>query len=258
MIGMNKVGDWHLVYDGEPLSDHFIIKNVELPLLPNIDAATIELDGKPGSWFSHRKIETRDIIVHAAMLNDNRSRIDMMEKWILQSDILAKNTECKLELGGGYWVNAILIGQTPIKRENGYWSEVELNFRCYDPYIYGEEHTVYFNEYQNELYIYGKLPVWPEIHAPYCQSNVKVSTPDSPDIGTPGFRPYIETAWRYDFSQRPSFVFYTDKHLVLYGLDYVPLAPGSTFFRLNPGNVTLLLEKDSGFRFYLKYSETYL
>lgn len=164
MIGKNKIGDYNIVYDGEPLSDHFIIKSMEMPLLPTIGANTAKIGGRPGLWFSSRKIETRTITIHAAMMNDNNSRIDMMEKWLLQTKYLAKEKECKLELGGGYFVNAILIGDTPLKRENGRWSEVTLDFVCYDPYIYGEEHVVEFKSSNSVAFdIISEQPVYPSL-----------------------------------------------------------------------------------------------
>lgn len=162
MLGMNKIGDWHLIYDGEPLSDHFIIKSVEMPLLATIDYDAFSVSGRPGKWFFDRKIETRKIVVHAAMMNDNKSRIDMMEKWVMRSRFLAKDSPKKLELGGGYYVYASIVGDTPIKRENGIWSEVNITFICYDPFIYGEEKELDILYYdRKKIYIEGSSVTYP-------------------------------------------------------------------------------------------------
>lgn len=246
MIGINKVGDYHLVYDGEPLSDHFIIKNVELSLLPNIDAITVTVDGRPGAWFSERKIETRKIIVNAAIMNDNRSRIDMMEKWMLQSDILAKNEECKLELGGGYYVNAILIGETPIKRENGYWSEVVLNFVCYDPYIYGLEHVDIINTGISSIMIDGKQPIYPvfDIEGLNSTASFKITNEIS--------RKTVSVLSNYENSIKVDNENYicTKK-----GDVFVPVEPITEFFTLSPGYNVINLSAGSG---TMTYRERYL
>lgn len=246
MFGMNKIGDPNIVYDGEPLSDHFIVKYIELPLLPTIDASTLSISGKPGLWFSSRNIETRKIVLHIAMLNDNKSRIDMMEKWMLQSDYLTKDKECKLELGGGYFVNAMLTGDTPIKRENGVWSETAITFTCFDPYIYGAEHEI-SNVFNQQVYIQGKQPVWPLIRIYNASSIVNLNN------STTGKTMNITVPSGYG----NNFAVDMEKHICGSTELHYPMNPSnSSFFSLNPGLVTLNF--NGAEQFNLVYREKYL
>ena len=247
MLGKNKLGDFYLIYDGEPLSDHFIVKSVEMPLMPNISASTLDIDGKPGSWFSSRKIETRNITAHVAMLNDNKNRVDMMEKWLLQSDFLSKDKECKLEIGGGYYVNAILTGNTPIKREGGVWSEVSVNFTCYDPYIYGEEHTESLTAGNNNIYVYGKKPVWPIF-------DITGSSSSSPNTVT--YTQKIKMVRVPNLTSTTKLIIDNDKHKCTVNGVYKAVDPSVTdFFSLDPGDATIKLDYGSG---TITYRERYL
>lgn len=250
MIGINKIGDFNLVYDGEPLSDHFIIKNVELPLLPTIDAVTLTMDGRPGSWFVSRKIGTRSIIVHAALMNDNRSRIDMMEKWIRQSTILAKDYDSKLELGNGYFVYAMLVGETPIKRDkNGRWSEVELNFMCYDPYIYGENHNIdLVTGYRNDFMIEGTQPTWPLISlVDFTKSGYVTITKESDFKKSKIVVSQGNTNYIYVNSE--------DHICVDRNQRFLPLSPETRFFQLDPGYNVISISDGVG---SINYRERYL
>ena len=247
MLGKNKVGDFHLIYDGEPLSDHFIVKSVEMPLLPNIDVSTLSIDGKPGLWFAARKIETRTITVHIAMLNDNKNRVDMMDKWILQSDYLAKDKPKKLELGGGYYVNAIMVGDSLIKRENGVWSEADITFVCYDPYIYGEEHIENINAGTNKVVIHGKQPVWPVFEI----TGHSQTAPNAVTVTDTG-----ETVRVPNLSDLTRLMIDNETHKCTVNGVYKPVDPSVTdFFSLNTGEHTIRLDYGSG---TMKYREMYL
>lgn len=247
MFGKNKIGDWHLIYDGVPLSDHFIVKSIEMPLMPSIEASTIAVDGKPGLWFASRKIGTRDIVVHLAMMNDNKDRVDMMVKWMQQADTLAKDGPRKLELGGGYYVNAMMIGDSLINRRNGYWGETDLTFRCFDPYIYGETHTVDLKAGDNTFMVHGKQPVWPVFEvtghnssAPNIITDAKTAKLVKVNTLTPSTRLVVDM----------------EQHKCTVNGVYKAVDPSVTdFFSLAPGENTIKLAYGTG---TVTYRETYL
>lgn len=162
MMNLSNIGHNFLRYDGVNLSDFFVVRKIDMPLLPNIEASGIKIDGRAGEWFAKREINTRDIIVGLGILNDTKERKDILENWFLLSDKIAKDKVCKLEIGNGRFVNAILMGDSPITT-NREWSTVDVTFRCFDPYIYGEEHTESLKAGNNTIRVKGKYPTYPTI-----------------------------------------------------------------------------------------------
>lgn len=160
MMNLGQIGDIGLVYDGIPLSDFFIVRGVDMPILPTIETNSLEIDGKPGAWFTSRNIGTRDITVRLAILGDNKDRITTMEQWINASDKLSKGEEHKLELGNGFYVNAIMTGNSDWDR-NHTWNTTEIVFRCFDPFIYGQTWTEEIKAGKNSIPIHGKYPTFP-------------------------------------------------------------------------------------------------
>lgn len=161
-FNLGKIGHDFLVFDDVKLSDHFVVRTLDMPLLPTLDANIIEVDGKPGAWFSSLKIGTRDINVGLGILMDTRDRKDIIKAWIDLSDKLAKDKVCKLEIGNGYYVNAMLVGDSETET-NGKWSIVNVAFRCFDPYIYGKEHDIALKQGDNKIYVNGKVATYPYI-----------------------------------------------------------------------------------------------
>lgn len=161
-MNLSNIGHDFLVYDGVNLADNFTVRTIDMPMLPEIEASSITIDDKAGAWFSKRRMGTRDIIVGLGILNDTKDRKDILETWWMLSDTLAKDKECKLELGNGYYVNAILVGDTNTSTDRR-WSIVDVKFRCFDPYIYGEEHTETLKAGNNTINVKGKYPTYPTI-----------------------------------------------------------------------------------------------
>lgn len=161
-MNLANVGHNFVIYDGINLADHFIVRSIEMPLLPEIDASTLRIDGKAGEWFSKRQIGTRDVVIGLGVLNDTKDRKEILDTWWQLSELISKDKECKLELGTGRYVNAILVGDTDIKT-NGKWSTVEVTFRCFDPYVYGDTHTETLKAGNNTIYVKGKCQTYPVI-----------------------------------------------------------------------------------------------
>lgn len=159
-MNLSKIGHDFVIYDGVNMADHFIVRTFDMPLLPTIDADTIVIDGKPGVWFANRKIGTRDIIIGLGILNETKDREDILANWFRLTSKVAKNKVAKLELGNGFYVWAMLIGDSMITTQ-GKWSIVELTFRCFDPYIYGEQHIVDLKTGNNVVAIHGGNAAFP-------------------------------------------------------------------------------------------------
>lgn len=178
MINLSQIGETGLAFDGIALSDYFIIRGVDMPLFPAVDAQGLEIDGKPGAWFSSRKIGTRDITVRLALLADTKDRIASMEEWLLVSQRIATDKPHKLELGNGYYVNAIMTGNSEITR-NMNWSTADITFRCFDPYIYGETYEVDLNAGNNTVYIRGLCPTFPIVDITGASGTVTLKDEDT-------------------------------------------------------------------------------
>lgn len=177
---LSEIGYKFLVYDGVNLSDHFIVRTFEMPMLPSVEASSVKIDGRAGEWYASRRYSVRDIDVGLGILNDTRDRPDALKTWLMLSDKLTKDKVCKLELGGGLYVNALLVGDTSMTT-NGRWSIVNVTFRCFDPYIYGEEHTETLKAGANTLYIKGKCPTYPVLTLKATTTTVQVQDTDTTD-----------------------------------------------------------------------------
>lgn len=242
-MNLSNIGHNFLVYDGVNLADHFIVRTFDMPLLPGIEASTIKIDGRPGEWFSKRAIGTRDIYVGLGILNDTKDRKDILENWFLLSDKLTKDKPCKLEIGNGYYVNAILVGDTQTTT-TGKWSIVEVQFTCYDPYIYGEEHEVSLKTGNNTFNVKGKYSTYPVITINGASTTTITDTKTGDKIR-------VE-----DIASGKSLVINMNEHRCLVDGLYKPADLSvSDFWALKPGENTLNLSSGTG---TLVYRELYL
>lgn len=160
-MNMGRIGCTKVVYDGFVLSDVFEVRDVAAPWLPPIEASTLEISDHPGAWYVTRNIRTRDIILTLALDAQSRCSMDIRHAWREFSPKLAKNKPCKLELGDDGYVWAMLTGETPITNE-AYKGVIDVTFTCFDPYYYGEVHTVDLTAGSNNIYIHGGCSAYPQ------------------------------------------------------------------------------------------------
>lgn len=242
-MNLSNIGHTFLKYDGVNLSDNFIVRSVDMPLLPSIDASSIAIDGKAGAWFSKRKIGTRDINVGLGILNDTRDRREILEAWYMLSDKLAKDRVCKLEIGNGKYVNAILIGDTETTT-NGRWSTVNVTFRCFDPYIYGENHVESLKTGNNQIFIHGKCPAYPVFNITGASTTTITNVKTGDKIRVEGLSD--DQTLSVDMANYSCTV----------GGIHKPADPTvSDFWPVGPGEVTINLSSGTG---SLKYMEVFL
>lgn len=172
-MNLSEVGHDFVAFDGVNLSDHFIVRTFSMPMLPSIEANTLSIDGKAGKWFASRSIGTRDIVIGLGTLNDTQSMKDIMRTWFELSPMLTKGEERKLEIGNGLYVNAVLVGDTALTTRKN-WSIVEVTFRCFDPWIYGEEYTETLASGANTIYVRGEYPTYPTLALRASSTTVQV------------------------------------------------------------------------------------
>lgn len=245
MINLSDIGHNFLVYDGVNLSDYFVVRTFDMPILPTIDANMIEIDGKPGAWFMSRKIGTRDIIVGLGILNDSKDRKDIVRRWTDLSNMLQKEKVAKLEIGEGRYVNALLIGES-LPETRGKWSIVELTFRCFDPYIYGEEHTENLTSGNNTFIVKGQVSTYPiiELYGATSTSTTITNMRTGDKIRISGI------------TSSSQLVIDMENHNCMIGSTYKPADPTiSDFWPIQPGSITINVASAHG---TLKYKERYL
>lgn len=155
-----KIGEYRIAYDDVRLADYFIVRGVDMPFIPPITINELTIDGNPGAWNIGRNIGTRDIVIRLGILNATRKLEEALDKWINRAQIVSKDHECKLDLGDGYYVYAMLTGNTDITR-NGHWSIADLTFHCSDPRIYRFTYELPLASGLNKVTILGNCPVRP-------------------------------------------------------------------------------------------------
>lgn len=241
-MNLGNIGHNFVRFDGVNLSDHFIVRTFDMPLLPTIDANTIEVDGYPGAWFTGRKIGTRDINIGLGILMDTRRRNDIMRAWIDLSDKLTKDKVCKLEIGNGFYVNAFLVGDTATTT-NGKWSITTVTFRCFDPYIYKDEHVITLKQGNNSFFVEGKVDTYPLIEITGASTATITNKNTDEQI-------------RIENIPTGTLVIDMEHHECSSKGVYVPSDPTvSDFWPISPGQCTIGLTSGSG---TLKYKEVYL
>lgn len=140
-LNYSRVGCDGIIYDGVNLSDTFQVYDISIPLLPTFEAVTQELAQRPGSYFTARKIGTREITMKLRLNAGSRNPTDIFQAWREVSSVFDKPEPRKLQLGEDRWCNAMMTGESEID-DVTYYGVVELTFVCFDPYFYGSTHTI--------------------------------------------------------------------------------------------------------------------
>lgn len=239
-----KVGDWDITFDGEHLAKYFVVCKVDMTMLPEISINEVQIAGRPGSWYSSRQIGTRDVTIRLGLLNETRDRIESLENWVNRAYLLSKDQECKLELGDYYYVNAVLVGQSPITRRQQ-WNTVDLTFRCCDPYIYRREFEVPLVSGDNTVVVTGTCPAWPVFEITGGSSTFQLRNMDT------GHQVKVDT-----LSSTAKLIVDMKRRRCEIGGAYKAADPTVTdFWPLNPGENNIRLQTGSG---VLRYTEVFI
>ena len=160
---MSQAGAHGLVYDGENLSDLFIVEDVSVSAYPTVEAVTRELAQRPGSYFASRKVATREIGVRLRLVTDSRDPLKVFQAWRALSPKLAKPEPRKLRLGEELHCFAMMAGDSGIEVV-GRCGVTEVTFVCYDPYFYGAEHEVALSNNATAAFnVKGTEPAYPKM-----------------------------------------------------------------------------------------------
>jgi len=157
---LDAAGCTGIVYDGVNLSDIFEVHDIQIPMLPPIEAVTQEMAERPGAYFHSRKVKTREIVLKLGLNAGSRCPVDIFHAWREHSGLLAKSEPRKLQLKEDMYLMAMLVGETGIENL-GYRGVAELRFACFDPFFYGDEHSVALSSGSNAVRIEGGCATFP-------------------------------------------------------------------------------------------------
>lgn len=240
-----EIGEYEISYDNVRLADYFVVRGVDMSMLPPITTNSVTVDGKPGAWFTNRQIGTRDVVIRLGLLSDSKKHIEALETWMTHSWLVGKDKPCRLDLGKGYYVNAIMDGSSDISK-NGRWSTISVTFRCFDPYIYRETHTLNLVSGSNKIRIIGTAPVRPVF-------TVKSTSTSYLDIEDNTTKQKVRI---YSPGTSTSLVVDMEQHKCTLNGAYKAVDPTtSDFFALAPGEQTINIKSGTG---TMTYTEAYL
>lgn len=229
-FNFGQQGCTKLVYDGVNLADTFEVVDISLPLLPTMTAVTLAAADRPGLYFASRKVGTRTVKVKLRLDAESRCPLDVFEAWSSVSNQVCKSEPKPLHIGEGRYVNAMLTGETPIEVK-GHSGEVELEFTCFDPYVYGEEHTAELSG-TTTVSVSGNASVYPTLEVQATSSVVKITNETTGD--------YVRIP---DVSSGKSMSIDMERQTVTDALgEYVPVDLMSDFFNLPVGDTSLKME----------------
>lgn len=238
------IGDQDVALNGDRLANHFVVRGVDFPALPEIILNEIVVDGRPGSWFSGRQIGTREITIRIGLFSATRSRVEAMEGWLHNAYILTLDKEAKLDLGHGHYVKAVMSGSTPVTK-NGYWSTTDVTFKCFDPFVYGETYTIPLVSGSNKINIMGNYKASPVIELTKHSDNFVLTDEVS------GKKVKVDKT-----GTTVPLVIDMEKYRCTQGGVYKAADPTvTTFWQFSPGENKINLQTGSG---TLTYTEVYL
>lgn len=241
-LNYSRQGCTGISYDGVNLSDTFVIEDVSIPLLPTFEAVTQELAQRPGAYFSSRKVGTREVKVRLRLDAESRCPVDIFKAWREFSDVFNKPDPRPLKLNDDKFVNALVIGDTEIE-STAYYGTVEVAFMCFDPFFYGQDHSIPLPTGTTAFTVLGAVSAYPVIEATASSGTVTVT-----DVRT---AEYVRVP---GLASGSKLVIDMERQTATIGGEYVPVDLLSDFFAID-GDVQIRLAGASG---TLTYRERYL
>lgn len=242
-LNYGRVGCTRLEYAGVNLAEVFQIVDVDLPMLPPVEAKVHELAQRPGAYFASRRMGTRQVVVRLRLDAETRDPLGIAAALREYSPIFNQAEPRRLDLGDGLWCMAMPTGETPVENR-AYYGEVEITFTCFDPYVYGPEHSVELAAgVAREVRVAGSVEAWPTLALTATAANVRASNEDTgeyvliPNV-TPGARVVIDM----------------ERQTATAGTGYAPYDLLSDFFSISDGAHV----KVTGAAGELTYTERYL
>lgn len=129
---------YEVTYAGVPLHNYIKIRNVKRTVLPSRENFTKDIPSQNGEFYMGHKYAPRKITLECTLRAESRE--DFIDGINELAFILDVNVPSKMIIGDNpdRYVYAVLEGTTDIEKVK-YSGTMELNFICYDPYIYSIE-----------------------------------------------------------------------------------------------------------------------
>lgn len=166
-------GQDHVIYDGVDLNDYFEVTAFGFNVTPSISAVTATVPDKPGEHFYSRQIGVRKGTIRLTARADDEGPLNVIDKWLQLAPLISKDSPRPLYLDSDKYLNAMLVGETPIEfiGERG---SVELSFTAFDPYFHGKEHVIPLETGDNAFLVTSVCEVYPVIRVTGADSPLSV------------------------------------------------------------------------------------
>ncbi len=244
MIPNNRQqGALGLTYDGVDLTETFIIVDIDIPPLPTMKATTYDLAQRAGSYFANQQVGTRTITLKLRLNAETRDPMGIAKAVRDYMPLLNKPTPRKLQLNETAYMWAIIQG-TPKLTDTAYYGDVELQFVCFDPYIYGTAHTVSLSDNTaKSVTVEGDYPAQPIFTLTTSSATVTVANTTTGE--------YVAIP---DLTSGQTLTVDMAKHVCTVGGNYAPVELASTYFEID-GTQSVKVTGAAG---TLTYEERYL
>ena len=240
-MNLDGVGCPGIIYDGVNLSDIFEVHDIQVPLLPSIEAVTQEMAQRPGAYFQSRKVATREITMKLGLNARSRCPLDIYHAWREQSGLLAKPEPRKLFLKEDRYIWAMLTGESGIENL-GYRGVAELTFSCFDPFFYGRERTVDLAAGSNQVQVRGGAAAYPVFTVSGVSGAFTLTNSGTGEmVRVAGLTQ--ATVLRIDMTNYRCTVNGNYKPADISVTDFWPLEPGTATLQLSGGSGTMTYEE---------------
>ena len=136
---------YEVTYAGVPLHNYVKIRNVKRKVLPARENFTKSIPSQNGEFYMGHKYAPREITLECTLIANSREEfIDSLNELVFILDV---NLPSKMIIGDdkNRYMYAILNGAIDIEKVR-YNGNIDLNFICYDPYMYSITETHFKDE----------------------------------------------------------------------------------------------------------------
>ncbi len=240
-MNLDQIGCPGIIYDGVNLSDIFEVHDIQVPMLPAIEAVTQEMAERPGAYYHSRKVKTREIVMKLGLNAGSRCPLDIYHAWREHSGLLAKKEPKKLQLKEDRYIWAMLTGESGIDNV-GYRGIAELTFSCFDPFFYGEQRTEILSSGSNAVQVHGGVAAFPVFDITASGTTVELTNADTGEkVKVTGLT--SGTHLMIDMASYRCTVNGNYKAADMSVTDFWPLEPGAASLTLTGGGGTMTYEE---------------
>lgn len=232
----SRLGNKKIVYDGEALSDYFIIAEMSVSPVPAITANSQTMASGVGEWFSNIKLGQRTVNMGLRLNCESPEYVDAVHCWREVRHLIYKTEPKKLQLDEDIYLMAILTNCGDITNK-GTWWQVDCTFTCYDPYFYAAKETTITLTANGTttINVVSGCEVWPtfKLTPKGSKTDLKVTKVSTGEYVTV---PELTGTGQATITTDPS------NRKALIGGSYYQVNLGSVFFSLPAGTSSIKLE----------------